>query len=174
MELDHAGIRALLPHRHPMLLSDRVEEVAPGESLAAVKAISGCEPCYRDLPDDCPAHRYAYPVSLLIESFGQAAAVLWLLSRPGGETAGRLPMFVAARDCRLEHPVYPGDVVRHRVRLEHGAGSAALATGESWVGARRVATFGSMMAVVRAADDVLAGSGAAAPGGSQLSERSNG
>ncbi|SCF12114.1 3-hydroxyacyl-[acyl-carrier-protein] dehydratase [Micromonospora coriariae] len=161
MRLDHGELRALLPHRYPMLLLDRVDSVEPGASLEAVKAVTGCEPCYRGIAEGQTPDRYAYPASLLIESFGQGAAVLWLLSRgpgtgplsPGPGTAG-LPMFTAARDCVLLRPVYPGDVIRHRVRLEQVVHGAAFASGSSWVGTDQVAEFGSMMAVVRPADAI--------------------
>ncbi|HEV2371950.1 MAG TPA: hypothetical protein VGS19_07270 [Streptosporangiaceae bacterium] len=150
MRLEHAQIRDLLPHRYPMLLLDRVEAMVPGESLEAVKVISGCEPCYDGLPDN-----YAFPTSLLIESFGQAAAVLWLLSRQQGQRpAGELPMFVAARNCQLTRPVYPGDVVRHRVRLDQAVDGAAFASGDSRTGDHQVAVFASMMAVTRPPDAI--------------------
>ena len=172
MILDHAQLRALLPHRHPMLLLDSVIAVEPGVSLAAVKAISACEPCYGDLPDGCRGASYAYPASLLIESFGQAAAVLWLLSaRAAGRAAEGLPMFTAARDCALWSPAYPGDVVRHQVLLDHAVDGAAFVTGESFVGQRCVAEFGSLMAVVRPPDAVLARAGAATGTGKDPLER---
>ncbi|MEV4200738.1 3-hydroxyacyl-ACP dehydratase FabZ family protein [Micromonospora globbae] len=152
MRLEHAELRALLPHRYPMLLLDRVEAVEPGVSLEAVKTVTGCEPCYRGIAEGEPADRYAYPASLLIESFGQGAAVLWLLSRRPG-TAG-LPMFTAARECVLLRPAYPGDVIRHRVRLDQVVDGAAFASGSSWIGDDKVAEFGSMMAVVRPVDAI--------------------
>jgi 3-hydroxyacyl-[acyl-carrier-protein] dehydratase len=156
MELDHAQLCSLLPHRHPMLLLDRVTSVDVGRSLIAIKAISACEPCYADVPESSPGTAYAYPASLLIESFGQGAAVLWLLgARSAGQKADGVPMFTAARDCRLESPVYPGDLVCHEVTLDHAVEGAAFATGSSWVGHRQVATFGSMMAVIRPPEAVL-------------------
>lgn len=54
MRLEHAELRALLPHRYPMLLLDRVEAVEPGVSLEAVKTVTGCEPCYRGSPRASP------------------------------------------------------------------------------------------------------------------------
>ncbi|MEU8165679.1 beta-hydroxyacyl-ACP dehydratase [Micromonospora sp. NPDC049004] len=152
MRLEHGELRALLPHRYPMLLLDRVDSVEPGVSLEAVKAVTGCEPCYSGIAEGQAPDRYAYPASLLIESFGQGAAVLWLLSRGPGTTG--LPMFTAARDCVLLRQVYPGDVIRHRVRLEQVVHGAAFAAGSSWVGTDQVAEFGSMMAVVRPADAI--------------------
>lgn len=149
--LDHAGIGRLLPHGHPMLLVDRVEELVPGESLVAVKAVTGCEPCFAG-----PGAGTAYPDSLLIESFGQAAALLWLLSTPPERRPkGQLPMFAAARNLLLTRPVHPGDVVVHRVRLDQTVHGTAFASGESRVGPDQVAAFGSMTAVIRPVEAVL-------------------
>ncbi len=99
--LDLSRIAALLPHGHHMVLLDRVLDLEPGRSIVAVKAVSGGDPCYRDLPGGLPPDRYAYPVSLMLESFGQAAAVLWLSSpgSPGGPD--RMILLAAVRDCRV-------------------------------------------------------------------------
>ena len=64
-------------------------------------------------------------------------------------------MFTAARDVVLLRPVHPGDVIRHRVRLEQVVDGAAFASGSSWVGEHRVAEFDSMMAVVRTVDAIV-------------------
>jgi 3-hydroxyacyl-[acyl-carrier-protein] dehydratase len=149
--LDYAGIAELLPHGHPMLLVDRVEEFVPGESLVAVKAVTGCEQLFAG-----PGAGTAYPASLLIESFGQAAALLWLLSAPPEQRPkGHLPMFAAARNVLLTRPVTPGDVVVHRVRLDQTVYGTAFASGESRVGPDLAAVFGSMTAVIRPAEAVL-------------------
>ena len=149
--IEHAQLRAILPHRGPILLLDRVTALREGVSLRALKAVTGSECCYHDIPEGAPSHEYAYPASLLLESFGQAAAVLWLTrSSPPGEPAGDgLLMFAAARDCVLHEQVLPGDVLRHEVRLEHVKGASAVASGETWVNDRLVATMGSFIAVRR-------------------------
>ena len=148
---EHGELRHILPHGAPMVLLDRVELVEPGRSLRAVKTISGSEPCYLSLPAGLPRRRWAYPVSLLLESFGQAAAVLWAsrAGRLGG--ADTVLMFAAARDCAFPGQAYPGDLVRHEVTLEHTVADAAFASGSSWVGDRRIASYGSLVAVVRPA-----------------------
>lgn len=148
--LDAADIRELLPHGHPMLLVDRVLELTPGASIVGAKAITLGEQCYGTLNGAQPAERYAYPVSLLLESFGQTAALLWLHTRLR-EAAGedRIVMLVAARDCRIERDALPGDVLRHVARIEHAAADTLLIAGETFVGDRRVASIGSMMAVMR-------------------------
>jgi 3-hydroxyacyl-[acyl-carrier-protein] dehydratase len=140
--LDHAALRAILPHRHPMLLLDRVTSLQPGRSITAEKSVSGSEPCYQH------ARSYAFPTSLLIESMGQAAAVLWL-SGAGGVPAGQVLMLTLIRDFHVAHAAFPGDVLRHEVWLDHVSDGSAIAAGETWVGARRIATAGSLLAVVR-------------------------
>ena len=82
MIAEYGQIRAMLPQAAPMVLLDRVQVLEPGRSLRALKAVSGSEPCYQDVPAGLPERRYAYPRSLLLESFGQAAAVLWQCDSP--------------------------------------------------------------------------------------------
>lgn len=146
--LDFSRIRRLLPHGPGMVLVDRVEDLRPGVELQAVKVISGGEACYRSLGPDSPIERYAYPPSLVLESFGQAAALLWLSARPLRDDDQTL-MFVAAKDCAFPGRAYPGDVLRHVVRMEHHGEGAAFVCGHTSTGSRRIASFGSLTAVVR-------------------------
>lgn len=147
--LDHAHVRTMLPHGPPMLLVDRVEWLEPGRSLRAIKAISGSEPCYQQLPDGLPAPRYAYPATLVLESFAQAVALLWHTRAGSLAGAGRVLMLAGARECRFDGAAYPGDVLRHQVALERVIADTAFAAGETWVAGRRIATIGSLLAVVR-------------------------
>jgi 3-hydroxyacyl-[acyl-carrier-protein] dehydratase len=148
--LEHADVKRILPHRHPMLQVDRVLDVDPGDRIVAVKAISGAEPCYADLAEGLPQSAHAYPPSLLLESLGQAGALLWLhtAALEGKSPAGTL-IFGSARDCRITGSAYPGDVLRHVVHLLLVKGDNAFLRGETWVGDERIASVGSMLAVVR-------------------------
>lgn len=146
--LDHIDIRAILPQGHPVVLLDRVIAMVPGQSLIGEKAVSGCEPCYAD--PQAAQERYAYPPSLVLESFGQAAAILWLESaRPNGLDADELLMFTVARGCEMLGAAYPGDVLRHHVRLDNIVGDNVFVTGDVSVGDRRIMTIGSMVATLR-------------------------
>ena len=142
-QIDGARIRSILPHGQEMVLVDRAELVESGRRLRAFKTISTSEPCYQRLD----THYLAYPISLIIESFGQAAAVLWLLD--AGQLGESTLMFAAARDCRFEGQAYPGDVLRHEVTLERSIAGTGFATGEIWAADHRIATMGSLIAVVR-------------------------
>lgn len=154
---DHGEIRRVLPQAAPMVLIDRVEWLDPGRALRAVKAISGSEPCYQHLPAGLPRARYAYPASLVLESFGQAAAVLWH-SRSGSLVEGdNVLVFAAAHNCRFHGVAYPGDVLRHEVEFERLIADTGFATGETWVGDRRIATMGSFVAALRPASRLASG-----------------
>ncbi|MEV7085121.1 beta-hydroxyacyl-ACP dehydratase [Streptomyces sp. NPDC093085] len=148
--LEHTDIRRILPHRHPVLLVDRVLELEPGVRIVATKAVTGSEPCYAGLAEDLPATAYAYPVSLLVESFGQSGAVLWLRSAaPAGRPVEGTLIFGSARDVTITGSAYPGDVLRHVVEIDRIIGDNAFMRGEVWVGDTRIATLGSVLAVVR-------------------------
>jgi 3-hydroxyacyl-[acyl-carrier-protein] dehydratase len=147
MMLDFAELRRILPHGPGMVLLDGVEELLPGVRLVAIKTISGVEPCYAGLDARSSSRAYAYPPSLLLESFGQAAAVLWLrsLSSPTEQVL----MLAAARTCVFHGHAFPGDVVHHVVELEHCTDDAAFVSGRTTVGSRLIASYGSLAAVVR-------------------------
>jgi 3-hydroxyacyl-[acyl-carrier-protein] dehydratase len=148
--LDCPEIRRLLPHGHPMTLIDRVLSVDPGRSIVAVKAITAGEPCFQGLERGAAAWRYRYPASLTLESFGQAAALLWLHAR-GSTACGErdLLMLAAASDCELEGSAFPGDLLRHIARIDRVVGDNVFVDGETHVERRRIARVGSMVAVIR-------------------------
>jgi 3-hydroxyacyl-[acyl-carrier-protein] dehydratase len=132
-----------LPHAHPMILVDRVPALVPGRAVVAEKAITATEPCYRE-----PTGSRAYPVSLMLESLGQAAALPWL--RDAGPVASTdVLMFVGLRRYRVTGAAYPGDVLRHVVELVSVKADTAFATGGTWVGGRRIASVDTLIAAVR-------------------------
>ena len=73
--LDVEQIKKLLPHRAPMLLVERLEEIVPFESAVGYKAVSINEPWFAGhFPE-----RAVMPGVLIIESMAQTAAVLVVL-----------------------------------------------------------------------------------------------
>jgi 3-hydroxyacyl-[acyl-carrier-protein] dehydratase len=147
-----ADIKALLPHRYPMLLIDRVDRVVPGESLRATKAVTGNEPCFAHLAEGA---RHAYPPTLLIESWCQAAGVLVVLDMPNPDVlAGRVTLFGAIKDLELAAPVWPGDVLEHRVVAQKILSDAALMEGETFVDGRCEMRVGQIVIALRPAADL--------------------
>jgi 3-hydroxyacyl-[acyl-carrier-protein] dehydratase len=143
---DHARIRALLPQRYPLLLVDQVLELQPGSFIRTIKAVTATEPCFAHV---CDGGRHEYPRSLIIESLGQSAALLWLADNPVSPADDRVLMFAGARDFCFEGPAYPGDVLRHDVRLDGVVADTAFASGETWAGRRRIATVSAIIATRR-------------------------
>jgi 3-hydroxyacyl-[acyl-carrier-protein] dehydratase len=167
----YAQLLALLPVRHPMVLVDRVTCFDRRRTIETAKAVTGSEPCYQGMADGLPAERYAYPRSMVLESFGQSAALLWLGSLDGPDTAGDdLPMVGRLRNCAFSGSAFPGDVIRHCVRVERLVDGGAFMSGESRVGDQVILTVGSLIAVARPAAVVTGGaavSGAEAPSASR-------
>jgi 3-hydroxyacyl-[acyl-carrier-protein] dehydratase len=148
--LDHARIRGILPHRHPILLVDRVEEIEHHDHIVTTKAVTGSEPCYAGIAEPADPRRYAYPRSLMIESFGQSGAVLWLESirRDGLELEGSL-IFAAARDVTFHRPAFPGDTLRHVAHIDQVVGDNAFLHGRTLIDGEVAVDYGSVIAVVR-------------------------
>lgn len=151
--ISHAGIKDVLPHRHPMLLVDRVLEVDPGERIVALKNVTANEPCFAGVRDGAPEDAYAYPATLVVESFCQAAGIMYNLLRAQEAAAGDVVMlFGAISSFRFHHDVLPGSTMEHHVRLEKGLADAAVFAGEVRVDGRVVADVDRVVVALRPAE----------------------
>lgn len=150
--LSRADIHRLLPHGHPMILVDAVTRLVPGQEIESVKAVTVSEPCYAGLTADAPDAAWAFPSSLLVESFGQSAVLLWRATH-GTEVDATdvVPMLAVIRHCRFLGQAYPGDVLRHYVRLDHSGPNTAIVSGRTAVAGCTIAAFGELMAVAATA-----------------------
>jgi 3-hydroxyacyl-[acyl-carrier-protein] dehydratase len=143
-----AEIRRILPHRHPMLLVDRVTDHADGERLAAIKAVTSDEPWYADLPEDLDEQGYDYPAVLVLESWCQSAGLLaaGCRARPAdGSRDGLVMLFGGVSDVRYTSRVRPGDVLEHQVRQVRMFSDTAIFEGECLVGGQPVMTVGRLL-----------------------------
>lgn len=100
---DIRRILALLPHRYPMLLVDRVVEIVPDKSIHAVKAVSMNEPFFQGHFPGRPI----MPGVLIVEALAQAAGVLAIESM-GLADSGKLVYFMAIEGAKFRKPVEPG------------------------------------------------------------------
>jgi 3-hydroxyacyl-[acyl-carrier-protein] dehydratase len=100
---DVRRITALLPHRYPMLLVDRVIGLVPDESIHAVKAVSMNEPFFQGHFPGRPI----MPGVLIVEALAQAAGVLAIESM-GLADSGKLVYFMAIEGAKFRKPVEPG------------------------------------------------------------------
>ena len=115
MEIE--DIKAVLPHRYPFLLLDRVLELEPDRRCLAVKNVASDERYFIAGPGGRPT----LPASILTEAMAQAGAVL-ILTKP--ENRARLIYFMGIDRVRYRRPVVAGDavmleatVVRLRARM---------------------------------------------------------
>ena len=100
---DIKRVMAALPHRYPMLLVDRVEEIIPDRSIRAIKAVSFNESFFQGHFPGRPI----MPGVLIVEALAQAAGVLAVESL-GLVGSGKLVYFMAIDGAKFRLPVEPG------------------------------------------------------------------
>ncbi|NJR79077.1 3-hydroxyacyl-ACP dehydratase FabZ [Sphingomonas corticis] len=108
--LDIGRVMAALPHRYPMLLVDRVEELVPDRSIAAIKAVTINEGFFQGHFPGRPI----MPGVLIVEALAQAAGVLAVESL-GLAGSGKLVYFMAIEGAKFRKPVEPGVLLRLEV-----------------------------------------------------------
>ncbi|MGE0002725.1 MAG: 3-hydroxyacyl-ACP dehydratase FabZ [Fimbriimonadaceae bacterium] len=99
-----------LPHRFPMLLVDRIEDIVPGKSCRGIKNVTFNEPFFVGHYPGNPV----MPGVLIVEAMAQAGAVI-LLTDPAYKDY--IPVIGAIDDVRLRRPVVPGDTLETEVEL---------------------------------------------------------
>jgi 3-hydroxyacyl-[acyl-carrier-protein] dehydratase len=105
LPLEIEDIKAILPHRSPFLLVDRILELEPERRVVGLKNVTSNERYFIAGPGGVPT----LPASILTEAIAQAGAVL-ILSRP--ENRSRLVYFMGIDRVRYRRPVVAGDQVR--------------------------------------------------------------
>ena len=110
--IDISGVLARLPHRFPMLLVDRVEELVEGERILAIKAVSFNEPFFQGHFPGRPI----MPGVLIVEALAQAAGVL-AIETLGLRDSGKLVYFMAIEEAKFRKPVEPGCLLRLEARF---------------------------------------------------------
>ena len=101
---DIEDIRAMLPHRYPMLLLDRIIELVPGKRILAQKNVTVNEPFFNGHFPDLAI----MPGVLIVETMAQAAGLM-ILSLPGYE--GKMAYIATIEKAHFRHPVVPGDML---------------------------------------------------------------
>ena len=102
--LEVQDIMALLPHRYPFLLIDRVLDYTPGESLTAIKNVSINEPIFTGHFPGMPI----FPGVLILEALAQATGILGFKTVTE-RAENELYLFAAIDEARFKKPVVPGD-----------------------------------------------------------------
>lgn len=100
-------IQEIIPHRHPFLLIDCIEELEPGVRAVGYKSVTYNEPFFA-------GHFLQEPIVpgvLIVEALAQTGAVAILGLE---ENKGKIAYFGAINNAKFKHKVVPGD----RLRLE--------------------------------------------------------
>jgi 3-hydroxyacyl-[acyl-carrier-protein] dehydratase len=110
--LDIQEIMALLPHRYPFLLIDKVLDYTPGESLTAVKNVTMNEPVFTGHFPGMPI----FPGVLILEALAQATGILGFKTVTE-RSENELYLFAAIDEARFKKPVVPGDTMILEVKF---------------------------------------------------------
>jgi len=112
--LDVRDIAAMLPHRYPFLLVDRVLDYTPGQRLRALKNVTINEPFFQGHFPGQPV----MPGVLIIESLAQACGLLVQVSRKHDASVTALYYLVKVDKAKFTQIVGPGDQLLLEVELK--------------------------------------------------------
>lgn len=125
-------IKQIIPHRHPFLLVDAIEDYEPGEYAVGYKCVT-----YRE--DFFAGHFPEEPVMpgvLIIEALAQVGAVAILSLK---ENKGKIAFFGGIDKCRFKNKVRPGDKLRLETKIIKRKGPVGVGEATATVDGRVVA-----------------------------------
>ena len=136
--LDTKQIQQIIPHRHPFLLVDYIEDYVPGEYAVGYKCVTFREDFFKGHFPQQPV----MPGVLIVEALAQTGAVA-ILSQE--ENKGKIAFFGGIDKCRFKRKVVPGDKLRLETKIIKQKGPVgigeAIATVDGKVAVKAELTF---------------------------------
>ena len=127
---DINDIMAVLPHRPPFLLIDRIEELEPGQKIVALKNVTMNEPFFTG---HFPGHP-VMPGVLIIEAMAQAGAYAVLSQE---EFKGKIAFLGGVDKAKFRRQVVPGDTLRLEVEIIKLKRNAGIGKGTAYVDGKK-------------------------------------
>jgi 3-hydroxyacyl-[acyl-carrier-protein] dehydratase len=98
-------IQEIIPHRHPFLLVDVIEELVPGERATGYKCVTYNEPFFQGHFPEQPV----MPGVLILEALAQVGSVAMLSLE---ENKGKVGYFGGIDKAKFKRKVFPGDKLK--------------------------------------------------------------
>ncbi|MDR7866220.1 MAG: 3-hydroxyacyl-ACP dehydratase FabZ [Sporomusaceae bacterium] len=125
-------IQAIIPHRYPFLLVDRIIEIEPMKRAVGIKNVTANEQFFQGHFPGKPI----MPGVLLLEAMAQVGGVAMLY---GEEFSGKLAVFAGIDRVKFRKPVVPGDQVRMVAEIIKMRGTMGKIWAEAYVDGELVA-----------------------------------
>ena len=125
-------IQEIIPHRHPFLLIDCIEELEPGVRAVGYKCVTYDESFFKGHFPQEPV----MPGVLIMEAMAQVGAVMILSEE---ENKGKIAYFGGINKARFRNKVVPGMMLRMELELIRRKGPVGVGIGKAYDGDRLMA-----------------------------------
>jgi len=127
MILNSDQIQAIIPHRYPLLLVDRISELEVGKRAVGIKNVSVGEPMFQGHFSE----EHVMPGVLIVEALAQVGAVALLSAK---EHKGKRAYFAGIKNAKFRKKVIPGDSLNLSSELIKFRGNFGISKGIAKVG----------------------------------------